>query len=283
LGTLRLPYFRFCKGADLWSTLRDAGQAVRQCLRAARRELYHKGVLELAERWGNHAAMTSTTGMPVRKRCGKTSIVWAHFKEVDSYFAQCLSCDAVLSYRTSVSNLKKHLDTKHPSIIRTSRNRRCIMADGLNDPIFSDIMQEEVVKMLEDESDGSHITDSVKIPRKQLPAAFQKKISKTDEGGLVINLRLNDLNATIKSPQDEFSVFGEYTASELRCLKDPKYARLLAEAKLKISGVLHEIALQRIMLDEQDISITSFTLPAVIASTFNTENETPDNPDMACE
>lgn len=53
--------------------------------------------------------------MTDRKR-KNTSEMWNFFKPVEAKFAICNMCDTKLSYKTSTSNLKKHLNTKHPTL-----------------------------------------------------------------------------------------------------------------------------------------------------------------------
>lgn len=43
----------------------------------------------------------------------RTSYIWQHFTKVDSSFAKCDICKRNLSYKTSVTNLKKHLNNAH--------------------------------------------------------------------------------------------------------------------------------------------------------------------------
>lgn len=50
-----------------------------------------------------------------RKR-RKTSELWNFFKPIDSVFATCNLCKMKLSFKTSTSNLKKHLQSKHPTV-----------------------------------------------------------------------------------------------------------------------------------------------------------------------
>jgi hypothetical protein len=48
----------------------------------------------------------------------KTSPLWAYFTELsgNEKMAKCDMCGQKLSYRSSISNLKKHLDKRHPTI-----------------------------------------------------------------------------------------------------------------------------------------------------------------------
>ncbi|KAG8235444.1 hypothetical protein J437_LFUL015792 [Ladona fulva] len=62
----------------------------------------------------------------------KTSEIWNFFKEVDTNFASCNICKTKLSYKTSTSNLKKHMLSKYPTVelsvsrIHQIRTRNCI-------------------------------------------------------------------------------------------------------------------------------------------------------------
>lgn len=50
------------------------------------------------------------------KSRAKTSKLWKYFEPVDDHFATCNMCKQKFSYRTSTSNLKKHILNKHPTI-----------------------------------------------------------------------------------------------------------------------------------------------------------------------
>lgn len=46
----------------------------------------------------------------------KISYLWNFFSEVDETFAKCNICSVKLSYRTSTTNLKRHMESKHPTV-----------------------------------------------------------------------------------------------------------------------------------------------------------------------
>lgn len=46
----------------------------------------------------------------------KKSPIWNFFSVVDAYNAKCTVCRQILSYKSSISNLKKHFNRKHPTI-----------------------------------------------------------------------------------------------------------------------------------------------------------------------
>lgn len=46
----------------------------------------------------------------------KTSQLWKYFEPENENYAICNMCKLRLSYKTSISNLKKHLKTKHPTV-----------------------------------------------------------------------------------------------------------------------------------------------------------------------
>ncbi|CAH0717193.1 unnamed protein product, partial [Brenthis ino] len=51
----------------------------------------------------------------------KTSVVWDHFTDIGGSRGVCNICKVQMSYKSSVSNLKKHLQRKHPTICVVSR------------------------------------------------------------------------------------------------------------------------------------------------------------------
>lgn len=47
----------------------------------------------------------------------KTSILWTYYKVIrDTHYAKCSFCSARISYKTSSTNLKRHLQRKHPAV-----------------------------------------------------------------------------------------------------------------------------------------------------------------------
>ncbi|XP_015907832.1 uncharacterized protein [Parasteatoda tepidariorum] len=46
----------------------------------------------------------------------KTSSVWKYCEIIDEAFARCTICDHKLSYKSSVTNLRKHFKKKHPEV-----------------------------------------------------------------------------------------------------------------------------------------------------------------------
>lgn len=51
---------------------------------------------------------------PISKK--KTSVLWTFFEPVDEYYAICNMCKSKFSYKTSTSNLKKHIQNRHPTV-----------------------------------------------------------------------------------------------------------------------------------------------------------------------
>ncbi|KAG6460341.1 uncharacterized protein LOC115450108 isoform X1 [Manduca sexta] len=50
----------------------------------------------------------------------KTSIAWKYFTDIGNDHAVCKICNEFFSYKTSVSNLKKHIIRKHPSVLKNN-------------------------------------------------------------------------------------------------------------------------------------------------------------------
>lgn len=46
----------------------------------------------------------------------KTSPIWEFFTEINEGFAVCNICKTKLSFKSSISNLKRHVGSKHPTI-----------------------------------------------------------------------------------------------------------------------------------------------------------------------
>lgn len=54
-----------------------------------------------------------------------SSVVWDHFIDKGQYRAQCKICRTEFNYKSSVSNLTKHLKRKHPLLNLVPRNAKC--------------------------------------------------------------------------------------------------------------------------------------------------------------
>ncbi|GLV43586.1 uncharacterized protein CBL_20529, partial [Carabus blaptoides fortunei] len=50
----------------------------------------------------------------IKKR--KTSGMWQFFESIGSMYAKCNICKSKISYKTTLSNLKKHMRSKHPTV-----------------------------------------------------------------------------------------------------------------------------------------------------------------------
>lgn len=47
----------------------------------------------------------------------KSSVLWTYYKAIrDTHYAKCSFCSARISYKTSSTNLKRHLQRKHPAV-----------------------------------------------------------------------------------------------------------------------------------------------------------------------
>lgn len=67
----------------------------------------------------------------------KTSELWNFFKQIDSNFATCNACNMKFSFRTSTSNLKKHLQSKHPTLKVSRWTMVCLIFVVFNNNIES--------------------------------------------------------------------------------------------------------------------------------------------------
>jgi hypothetical protein len=81
-----------------------------------------------------------------------------------------------------------------------------------------------------------------------LPTNSRKR-KRRDDMEDVRSLEVFNEDMTRRSTRDEFSVYGEHVANELRCLRDTKYRLILAETKQKINVALYEAQMRQIDLD----------------------------------
>lgn len=56
----------------------------------------------------------------------KTSEIWKFFDPIDDFYAKCNICKTKISYKTSTSNLKKHMNNKHPTVALPESRRKIV-------------------------------------------------------------------------------------------------------------------------------------------------------------
>ncbi|CAB0000081.1 unnamed protein product, partial [Nesidiocoris tenuis] len=77
-------------------------------------------------------------------------ITWKHFNQIDNIHAKCFVCKCLVSYKSSTSNLRKHMDRKHPTVrIRPftqseSSRQRSQTVDGDDLPILGSHFQRQL-------------------------------------------------------------------------------------------------------------------------------------------
>lgn len=54
--------------------------------------------------------------MSINLKRKKSSELWQFFEADASFYAKCNICKTKISYRTTISNLKKHMKSKHPTV-----------------------------------------------------------------------------------------------------------------------------------------------------------------------
>lgn len=106
------------------------------------------------------------------------------------------------------------------------------------------------VQQLDDYSDSMEFT----VPSPSTSDSFgQGKKRKMDNVISLLNIITKiSQNLVERSNRDEFSVFGEYVANEMRHLSGPKYRRILLHTRQKINAILSEAEMQRIEIDEEN-------------------------------
>ncbi|KAL0811816.1 hypothetical protein ABMA28_009244 [Loxostege sticticalis] len=60
----------------------------------------------------------------------RKSVVWDHFTNIGQSVAVCHICKTKLSFKSSVTNLKKHIDRKHPTVCIVGRNTGGLSANA---------------------------------------------------------------------------------------------------------------------------------------------------------
>lgn len=53
----------------------------------------------------------------------RLSVLWRFFTYIDPHYAKCEICKVKISHKTTMSNLKKHMERKHPLVDLQIYNR----------------------------------------------------------------------------------------------------------------------------------------------------------------
>lgn len=69
--------------------------------------------------------------------------MWRYFTYVDEHYAKCDICKTKISHKTTMSNLKKHIERKHPLI-----NVQPKVDDEINQPSTSNSTQVIIIKLV---------------------------------------------------------------------------------------------------------------------------------------
>ncbi|KAF6197675.1 hypothetical protein GE061_008641 [Apolygus lucorum] len=63
----------------------------------------------------------SETKTPMKR---KRSLMWQYFDAIDAFYAICKICGGKVAFRSTTSNLKRHMTAKHPNVIMDEKTRR---------------------------------------------------------------------------------------------------------------------------------------------------------------
>ncbi|CAG9840721.1 unnamed protein product [Diabrotica balteata] len=117
----------------------------------------------------------------------KTSIVWDFFTIIDDARAKCNMCSQVLSYKTSVTNLRQHVQRKHPSIT-FNESVQCKTKNQDSVPIDNDETDIQPFSIVEDEgfrefcdAVGYTLPSRKTLSKNLLPAKYLETLYKTRE------------------------------------------------------------------------------------------------------
>uniref|UniRef100_A0AAR5PMT2 BED-type domain-containing protein n=1 Tax=Dendroctonus ponderosae TaxID=77166 RepID=A0AAR5PMT2_DENPD len=168
----------------------------------------------------------------------KISFLWNFFEAIDDAFAKCNSCEAKLSYRTSTSNLKRHMECKH-SIILTNSEKFPEYIEKIESESECDDLLEFTPVTVEEELAPSSSEESV--VRKTAPQNFALNITCPSEAIKKENTGCTDTD--IEQPQDiartseekpnkeeddEFDCFGKSVACQLKKLPESAALKSIA-------------------------------------------------------
>uniref|UniRef100_A0A1B6E8Z6 BED-type domain-containing protein n=1 Tax=Clastoptera arizonana TaxID=38151 RepID=A0A1B6E8Z6_9HEMI len=173
----------------------------------------------------------------VKKVRPNTSEVWNHFTKANSNLAKCHYCRNLLSYKTTISNLRKHLQTKHgtslvarPVPVEEEFENVEMEYEVDSNRIDEEETEEEIIH-LSPMSPNKLILPKKSVTRTPMsiktvmPTQKKLKVHQSGERGIMINEAMNilkHLSQTESGPEyedeDEFTQFGKYLISQLRQL-----------------------------------------------------------------
>lgn len=135
----------------------------------------------------------------------KTSDIWLHFTDLPGKIANCKLCKQSLSYKTSITNLKRHLSLKHVTIQRRTDEAVPVELNNENVPRQSNLSSQDNAPDSSREStpcsSSSILQDQNKSPprkrskQQSIEVFIPKKISATQKDHidkLVMNMFIKD-------------------------------------------------------------------------------------------
>uniref|UniRef100_A0A1E1WIR6 BED-type domain-containing protein n=1 Tax=Pectinophora gossypiella TaxID=13191 RepID=A0A1E1WIR6_PECGO len=184
------------------------------------------------------------------------SIVWLYFKCVDpdAKLSQCMICKKLLSHSTTLTNLKKHLERKHPNVkipVREDGRKRILLSSGgelyeveagtkLDDDDDDDMNANDDVENQNDtlEMDTVYLEDfeSLEESQKNRKPSTKKRV-RNNTYSSSSEEEVTFINRYVKKHSDSFDHFGKYIASLLRKLPKETSSRLQADFVKQILSV----------------------------------------------
>ncbi|XP_022193575.2 uncharacterized protein LOC111051375 [Nilaparvata lugens] len=206
-------------------------------------------------------AKTSETEQPSYIHSRKTSLMWQYFTVIDENVAKCKYCEKDLRYRSSTSNLKKHLRKAHPSLFQDLMKGRILFDSETNGAT-----EVAIDETFEDLDDPFNENDEEYSPQKKMMKIDLRSDQKNARSSK-LNLRkpaaaknsrfspVIEFDQTTENDEDEneFELLGKYISSQLRRLT--KVNAFLAQEE--IQSVLTRYKVHELSTEEKSKMMTN--------------------------
>ncbi|KAK9871392.1 hypothetical protein WA026_011645 [Henosepilachna vigintioctopunctata] len=202
----------------------------------------------------------------------RKSLLWALFEPIDDHRAKCLDCKQKFSYRTSTSNLAKHLRRKHPGIIAELTSQGNLKLPGSicdkSEDDYTENLQKTHEVFISETNDGEELDSAlVDSPTSRTPSLTDRKSRdrqtdlkkdnssrKSSEPAYKIFKSSDSVctSSPSKLSQDECETFGKIVASHLREL--PVVVALECQ-----SDILHHLVQKRLGRSSSDTRLHQYS------------------------
>ncbi|KAJ8950449.1 hypothetical protein NQ318_010326 [Aromia moschata] len=155
--------------------------------------------------------------MSSRQSSRKSSRIWHYFTDLVDYYAKCNICGVSLSYRTTTSNLKKHLLKKHKNVDISDVNFTLDCEGELQEYIVINPSTSSPTNGEEADVKPRKRMKREDIPSPRMP--FKKPEDAGTKGLISIGETLSKI---VSTPDDDDEIFGKFLTVEIKKFTDKK-------------------------------------------------------------